>query len=140
MKIEIHAVPFGDEGHRFLQIKSRVRIVYPVGPGVIRRVETEALWDTGATNTCIPMRLAVAMGMKLGDVVPVDKMRTQEPSRYCQFHLEFPTGETIFMPEAVAVPNMQARFIIGMDFIRKGVTTIEPDGQGGVNFTFVVLS
>lgn len=137
MRIEIHAVPLTQEGHSFLQVLSPVEVVLPTGPDSHKRVRVKALWDTGATHTCIPMKLAVAMGIPLGEPTPVDKMKTTEQSRYCKLWLQFPTGEALFVPEAVAVPNMRAKFVIGMDVISKGTTTIEPDGNGGVRFTYI---
>ena len=138
MEIKIHAVPFTQEGHSFLQVLLPVEVVLPTGPSSHKRVRVNALWDTGATHTCIPMKLAVAMGIPLGDPTPVDKIKTTEQSRYCQFWIEFPTGESLFVNEAVAVPNMRAKFVIGMDIISRGRTTIEPDGEGGVHFTFSI--
>lgn len=132
----IHAVPFKQDGYSFLQVLSPVQVVLPIGQDQHRRVKVNALWDTGATNTCIPMKLAVAMGIPLGEATPLTRMRTTDQSYYCQFWIEFPTGEAVFVPEAVAVPDMRAKFIIGMDVISRGRTTIEPDGEGGVNFTF----
>lgn len=138
MKIEIHAVPFKQDDHSFLQVTSPVDVVLPTGPDSHKRATVKALWDTGSTNTCIPMKLAAAMGIPLGEPTPVDKMKTTEQSRYCQFWIQFPSGESVFVPEAVAVPNMRAKFVIGMDIISRGKMTIEPDGEGGVHFTFSI--
>lgn len=138
MRMEIHAVPFKQDGYSFLQVLSPVQVVLPISQDQHRRVKVNALWDTGATNTCIPMKLAVAMGIPLGEATPLTRMRTTDQSYYCQFWIEFPTGEAVFVPEAVAVPDMRAKFIIGMDVISRGRTTIEPDGEGGVNFTFSI--
>ena len=138
MRMVIHAVPFKQDGYSFLQVLSPVQVVLPIGQDQHRRVKVNALWDTGATNTCIPMKLAVAMGIPLGEATPLTRMRTTDQSYYCQFWIEFPTGEAVFVPEAVAVPDMRAKFVIGMDVIRRGRTTIEPDGEGGVNFTFSI--
>jgi len=138
MRMVIHAVPFKQDGYSFLQVLSPVQVVLPIGQDQHRRVKVNALWDTGATNTCIPMKLAVAMGIPLGEATPLTRMRTTDQSYYCQFWIEFPTGEAVFVPEAVAVPDMRAKFIIGMDVISRGRTTIEPDGEGGVNFMFSI--
>ena len=134
----IHAVPFKQDGYSFLQVLSPVQVVLPIGQDQHRRVKVNALWDTGATNTCIPMKLAVAMGIPLGEATPLTRMRTTDQSYYCQFWIEFPTGEAVFVPEAVAVPDMRTKFIIGMDVISRGRTTIETDGEGGVVFTFSI--
>ena len=138
MRMVIHAVPFKQDGYSFLQVLSPVQVVLPIGQDQHRRVKVNALWDTGATNTCIPMKLAVAMGIPLGEATPLTRMKTTDQSYYCQFWIEVPTGEAVFVPEAVAVPDMRAKFVIGMDVIRRGRTTIEPDGEGGVNFTFSI--
>lgn len=136
MKIETHAVPIVKDGHEYLRITSDVIVAQPTEPDSHDRLLTVALWDTGATNTCIPMDMAIEMGIPLGEPSSVTKMKSTEQSRYCQFRLQFPDGSEIFVEEAIAIPNMKARVIIGMDVIRKGVTTIEPDGEDGVRFTF----
>lgn len=144
MRIEIHAVPFKQDGYSFLQVLSPVKVlspvqvVLPIGQDQHRRVKVNALWDTGATNTCIPMKLAVAMGIPLGEATPLTRMRTTDQSYYCQFWIEFPTGEAVFVPEAVAVPDMRAKFIIGMELIRYGTMLLEPMGDGAFRFTFSV--
>ena len=138
MRIEIHAVPVEQDGHKFLRIKQPVTLTNYTGPTTQKRIRIKAIWDTGATNTCIPLKLAAAMGIKLGEPSPLAKIRKVEQSFFCQLNLEFPTGETIFVPEALAVENMKPELVIGMDVISKGVTTIEPDGSGGVHFTFIL--
>lgn len=139
MEIKIHAVPVSQDGHKFLRVKSPVAIIHPTGPDRYNRKATTAIWDTGATNTCIPMKVAVAMGIPLGDPSPLSKMRAvEEQSRFCQFWIVFPDGTPVFVKEALAVPDMQPKFIIGMDVISRGRTTIEPDGEGGVRFTFSI--
>ena len=137
MKIEIHAVPIVKDGHKYLRIKSPVRVNHRVADGTVF-ADVKAVWDTGATNTSIPMDVAVAMGIPLGEPSAVTRMKSTEPARFCQFYLEFPDGTEIFVEEALALPKMKPQFIIGMDVIRKGVMTIEPDGQDGVYFTFTL--
>ena len=137
MKIEIHAVPVTKGEHRYLRIMSPVRVVNSVDGGFVY-ADLMALWDTGATNTCISMSVAKAMGIPLDDPSPISKMKATVQSRRCQFVMEFPvhgSSET-FVKEALAVPGMQTELIIGMDVISRGVTTITPDGSGGVNFCF----
>lgn len=138
MEIKILATPTEEGGRKFLRIESPVTIILPTGPNSYRKVETVALWDTGATNTCIPMKTAQAMGIPLGKPAPVRKIKSTDLSRYCQFYLHFPDGSDLFIPEALAVPKMQSRLVIGMDVIRHGMTTIEPDGHDGVVFTFTL--
>ena len=138
MKIEIHAVPVGQDGHGFLRVKSPVAIIHPTGSDSYKQKLVTAIWDTGSTNTCIPMQTAVAMGIKIGKPSPLTKMKAVESSFFCQFWLQFQNGDAIFVPDALAVTNMQTPCVIGMDVISKGVTTIEPDGNGGVNFTFTL--
>lgn len=135
MEVKVNAVPIVDNGHKYLRIKSPVRVNHRVAGGTVW-AEVKAVWDTGATNTSIPMDLAVAMGIPLGEPSTVTRMKSTEPARFCQFYLEFPDGTEIFVEEALALPKMKPQFIIGMDVIRKGVTTIEPDGEDGVRFTF----
>ena len=84
------------------------------------------------------MKVAVAMGIKFGEELPTRKIKTKVPSNRCQFYLQFHTGDKVFVSEALAVPNMQSQVVIGMDVISKGVMTIEPDGQDGVYFMFML--
>lgn len=137
MEIKIHAMPLEKDGHKYLRILSPVRVSNPV-PGGTVYADFTALWDTGATNTCIPFKAAEALHISLGELSPVTKMKAAVPSRRCQFYLEFPGAGRIFVKEALAVHGMQADFIIGMDVMRHGRTTIEPDGEGGVRFTFSI--
>ena len=137
MEIKIHATPIEQDGRSYLQILSPVRVVNPVVGGEMF-ADLIALWDTGATNTCIPMKVAEALGIQPGAPTAVVRMKTTVTSHRCQFYLDFPTGDRIFVKDALALPKMQAQFVIGMDVMSKGVTTIEPDGQDGVRFTFTL--
>lgn len=137
MEIKIHATPIEQDGRGYLQILSPVRAVNPVAGGEMF-ADLMALWDTGATNTCIPMKVAEALGIQPGAPTAVDRMMSTVTSHRCQFYLDFPTGDRIFVKDALALPKMQAQFVIGMDIIGKGCMTIEPDGSGGVHFTFTI--
>jgi len=137
MEVKIHAVPIEKDGHKYLRITSPVRVAYPVPTGTVY-ADVMALWDTGATNTSIPMDVAAAMGLPLGEPSTVKKIKTTLAARRCQLYIQFHDGSKIFVKEALAVPKMQAQFIIGMDVISKGTTAIKPDGEGGVHFTFTL--
>lgn len=135
MKVSINAKPFHEDGHDYLRIMSQT-VVMNVKPGYPRR-EVTALWDTGATNTYIPMDVAKRLELPLGDECYVSFSTADTPARFCRFNLRFPDG-IISVTNGVAVPDMTDQLIIGMDIIGKGRTTIEPDGNGGVNFTFTL--
>ena len=137
MEIKIHAVPIEKDGHKYLRIELPVRVAYPVNGGTVW-ADVLALWDTGATNSCIPMSVAAKMGIQLEEPASLKRIKSVEQSRRCQFYLQFPDGSMIFVKEALAVPNMQSQFVIGMDVISRGVTNIEPDGEGGVKFSFTL--
>lgn len=138
MLIEIHATPKKDgNGHDFLCIRSEVAIrSLFVGRSFSKTVE--AVWDTGATNTVIPMELAEKLGIPLRDETLLHGMTEEQPSRYCSFRLIFPNGASVFVEHGVATPNAEQPLVIGMDIMKHGVTTIRPDGKGGVYFTFEV--
>jgi hypothetical protein len=135
MKVEVHAVPVEKNGHKYLRIESPVRVAYPVNGGTVW-ADVLALWDTGATNTCIPMKVAVAMGIQLEEPASLKRIKSVEQSRRCQFYLQFPDGSMTFVKEALAVPKMQSQFVIGMDVMSRGEVNIKPDSNGGVHFTF----
>lgn len=139
MQIEIDAVPYVKDGHKMIRITSVANIMNPLPTGRIEHVLTEGLWDTGATNTYIPMDTAVKLGIELGGPVPVRMgVSSGKGTRFCRFFLGFQNGAVIPIEEGIAVPGMKTGLIIGMDVIGKGVTTIEPDGQDGVRFTFTL--
>jgi len=135
MKVSFNAKPYRENNHDYLRIRSQV-VVQNVLPGYPRR-EVTALWDTGATNTYIPMDLARRLEFPLGDDCNVSFSTADTPARFCRFNLRFPDG-IISVTEGVAVPGLTEELIIGMDVMRRGHTTIEPDGEGGVNFTFSI--
>ena len=135
MTITINAKPSRKDGRDYLRIMSQA-VLQNVMPGYPRR-EVTALWDTGATNTYVPMELARRLELPLGDECYVSFSTADTPARFCRFNLRFPDG-IISVSNGVAVPGMTEQLIIGMDIISKGVTTIEPDGEGGVRFTFTV--
>ena len=136
MKIDLHAVPYENDGHKMVRIEQIVDIIRPVSPEHIDVKRVKALWDTGATNTYIPMQTAVELGIPLGDEVPVRMGSSSGKSRFCKFFLGFPTGDILPVTEGVAVPDMKTNLVIGMDVISKGWTQIVPDGHGGVFFSF----
>lgn len=135
MKVSINAKPFHEDGHDYLRIMSQT-ILQNVKPGYPRR-EVRALWDTGATNTYVPMELARRLELPLGDVCNVSFSTADTPAQFCRFNLRFPDG-IISVTDGVAVPGMKEQLIIGMDVMRNGVVNIRPDGTGGVEFTFTV--
>lgn len=137
MKIEIRAVPYSKEGHKMIRITSETVIYNPVMPGRNNWKMTHGLWDTGATNTCIPMKTALDLGIPLGDEFPMRMGSSTGHAKFCKFYLRFPEG-VIEVNEGAAVENMKTGLIIGMDVIGKGKTIIEPTADGGVRFTFTV--
>ncbi|MBR6141469.1 MAG: hypothetical protein IKQ37_06885 [Bacteroidaceae bacterium] len=136
MQIEINAVPVIKDGHSLIRITSDVEIMYPTTAGHAKIVQTRGLWDTGATNTNIRMSTAIALGIPLGEEIPVTMGASVGQARRCQFYLRFPSGDVLHISDGVAVPNMKSSLIIGMDVMSHGLTIIKPDGNGGVNFMF----
>ena len=139
MQIKIHAVPLqSEDGHKFIRVMSPVDIINPIAPDNIQIRRVMALWDTGATNTSIPMETATALGLRLGDECGIRTAAANKSARWCKFFLGFPDGTVVGIAEGTAMAGMTTQLIIGMDVMSKGVTTIEPDGSGGVNFTFTL--
>ena len=97
-----------------------------------------ALWDTGATSTCIPMELAEKMGIPLREETVMQLGTVDQPSRYCSFYLQFADGHFMFIRDGVAVPGSRNQLVIGMDVIKHGKTAIVPNGQNGVRFSIEI--
>jgi hypothetical protein len=135
MRVTINAKPSRKNGHDYLRIMSQA-VVQNVKPGYPRR-EVTGLWDTGATNTYIPMELAQRLELPLGDECNVSFSTADTPARFCRFYLRFPDG-IICVNDGVAVPGMTEQLIIGMDVMRHGEVAMHPDGSGGVVFTFSI--
>ena len=138
MRIEVNATPIVKDGHELLRITSDILIISKAGQDGYKRKAVKALWDTGATNTSIPMETATAMGIQLGDECPVTAGTAVSRSNFCKFFLQFPSGEVVPVRDGMAVPGMRAPLVIGMDIIGKGVSSIVPDGNGGVRFSFEI--
>ena len=138
MEIKVNAPVIVHEGRNILRIKSDVEIVHITGPESYRVKPTRGIWDTGATHTSIPLSTAQALGLTLGDEVMSMGVTAQGRSYPCEFQLNFPPLGAIRVREGLAVEGMKTPLLIGMDVIKQGRTTIEPDGDGGVKFTFTL--
>ena len=136
MQIKVHAQAIEHDGQKFIRIKSDVEIVHITGPTSHRLKRTRGIWDTGCTHTSIPLSTAKALGLTLGEEVPALTVSSVGKSYPCQFLLHFPNIGVIQVTEGLAVEDMKTSLLIGMDVMSRGVTTIEPDGGGGVVFTF----
>lgn len=138
MKIVVNAPVIVHEGRNILRIKSDVEIVHITGPDSWKFKHTQGIWDTGATHTSIPLSTAEALGLELGDEVMSMGVTAKGRSYPCKFLLNFPPLGAIRVREGMAVENMRTPLLIGMDVIKRGRMTIEPDGSGGVVFTFSI--
>lgn len=138
MLIEIDVQPLERDKHEFLKISSEVDICIFLTPTCVKSRKLRALWDTGATNTCIPMELAEKMGIPLREETIMQLGTVTQPSRYCSFYLQFADGHFMFIRDGVAVPGSRNQLVIGMDVMKYGKTAIVPNGQRGIHFTFEI--
>lgn len=138
MEIKVNAPVIVHDGRNILRIKSDVEIVHVTGPESYRVKATRGIWDTGATHTSIPLSTAKALGLTLGGEVMSMSVTAKGKSYPCEFLLNFPSLGAIRVTEALAVEDMKTPLLIGMDVIKQGRMTIEPDGRGGVEFTFTI--
>lgn len=136
MLIEIDVQPIERDEHEFLRIRSEVDICLFLTSSCVKSRKLKALWDTGATNTCIPMELAESMGIPLREETVMQLGTVTQSSRYCSFYLRFSDEHYVFIRDGVAVPGSRNKLVIGMDLMRHGKTTIVPNGQNSVRFTF----
>ena len=138
MLIDIETLPVVSGRHEFLSIRSEVDICIFLSPTQAKTRTLKALWDTGATNTCIPMELAIKMGIPLREETVMQLGTVTQPSRYCSFYLRFSDEHYVLIRDGVAVPGSRNKLVIGMDLMKHGKTTIVPNGQNSVRFTFEI--
>ena len=138
MLIEIDVQPLKRDEHEFLRIRSEVELCIFLTPTCVKSRKLKALWDTVATNTCIPMELAESMGIPLREETVMQLGTVDQPSRYCSFYLQFADGHFMFIRDGVAVPGSRNQLVIGMDVIKHGKTAIVPNGQNGVRFSIEI--
>lgn len=138
MLIDIDVNPIVSGRHEFLRIRSEVDICVFLSPTQAKSRTLKTLWDIGATNTCISMELAVKMGIPLREETFMQLGTVTQPSRYCSFYLRFSDNHYVFIRDGVAVPDSRNKLVIGMDLMRLGTTTIKPNRQNGVRFTFEI--
>ena len=139
MLIDIDVLPVVSSRHEFLRIRSEVDICIFLTQTCVKSRKLKALWDTGATNTCIPMELAEEMGIPLREETVMQLGTVTQPSRYCSFYLRFSDRHYVLIRDGVAVPGSRNKLVIGMDLMRLGTTTIIPNEQNGVRFTFEII-
>ena len=138
MLLDIVAHPIESNGHEYLKIRSAIDLCVFHSPTQIKVRPLKALWDTGATNTCIPMDPALKMGIPLREETIMHLDTVEQPSRFRSFYLRFSDEHYEFVRDGVAISGSKNRLVIGMDVMKRGMTTITPDGKGGVCFTFEI--
>ena len=84
------------------------------------------------------MELAIKMGIPLREETIMQLGTVTQPSRYCSFYLRFSDKHYVFIRDGVAVPDSRNKLVIGMDLMMLGATTILPNEQNGVHFTFEI--
>lgn len=138
MLIDFEVKPSEFNGHEYLRICSKIDICIFLPDKRVKIRNVKALWDTGATNTCIPMELAENMGIPLRENTNMRLGTVDQASRFCSFYLRFKDKYFIFIRDGVAVPGSRNQLVIGMDVMKCGKTLIVPNGQNGVKFTFEI--
>ena len=113
MLIDIDVLPVVSSRHEFLRIRSEVDICIFLTQTCVKSRKLKALWDTGATNTCIPMELAEEMGIPLREETVMQLGTVTQPSRYCSFYLRFSDRHYVLIRDGVAVPGSRNKLVIG---------------------------
>lgn len=139
MLIDVTAQPVSRDGHSYLRIKVPARIANLFAANRLMTTQVDALWDTGATNTSIPMGTAIALGLPLREETDAYMATSEGTACYCSFHIIFPDGRGLVVKEGNAVPGLNSPLIIGMDIISQGITTITPLPGGAVRLTFDLM-
>lgn len=106
-----------------------------------KKVNALALWDTGATNTCISVEVVNNLGL-----IPTGKMNIKTPSGSSQVNTYL---VNIILPNNVRISdimvcdseigNQGIGVLIGMDIINKGDFTVS-NFQGKTAFSFRIPS
>lgn len=116
-------------------ILSRVSVAS--GDGSERVDDVLALWDTGATSCFISRPLARRLKLKKigeSDVSYADGQRATKDLYIVRLTFQ-PSGREIHVYAAETNGETQD-FIVGMNIIGNGRFLLEPDGKGGMRFTF----
>ena len=87
-----------------------------------RRISSKAVWDTGATNTCIGINHAHALGCKLRGIRKGVELADGEKKDCYMAEIDISLGgKNVFKDIPVTVfPEPQKEVLLGMDIITKG--------------------
>lgn len=106
-----------------------------------KKVEVPALWDTGATGTCISTEVVKSLGLK-----PTGKKNIQTPSGRSEVNTYL---VNILLPNSVRIPDVEVcdseignqglGVLVGMDIITKGDLAVS-NFKGITMFSFRVPS
>jgi gag-polyprotein putative aspartyl protease len=97
----------------------------------------KALWDTGATHTCISDRLAAQMGLAIVDIVQVATANgiVRVPTYFAQIKLSNGLIISDLELDQFQFSNDECDLIVGMDIITQGDFSITNVG-GKTVFSF----
>jgi predicted aspartyl protease len=102
-------------------------------------ITIKAIWDTGATHSCISQKIADDLGLKPIDTVIVHGVNNSQVANIVIASIGLSNG--LFFPDrrfsVSKIPG--ADILIGMDIIMKGDFAIS-NGGGKTRFSFVVPS
>ena len=115
--------------HKETSITNRIYVpcvIDKVGTGISTNAKVNALWDTGATRTCISERLATRLGLMADDQETLrvaDGREIQSNVYSVQMTLGIFTIDFIRVCE-ISYDDNSHDVIIGMDFMSKGDVSI----------------
>ena len=97
-----------------------------------------AIWDTGATSSCISPKLVKELGLHATKMVKVGGINNSKKN--CNMYLvdfRLPNG-VVVRGEVVGTQMAGADVLIGMDVISTGDSAISHDKSGNMSMSFIV--
>jgi predicted aspartyl protease len=100
-------------------------------------IKIKALWDTGATHSCLSQKIAEDLGLKPIDTTIVHGVNHSQAANIVLASIELTNG-LLFQDRRFSVSKIPgADALIGMDIIMKGDFAISNSG-GKTRFSFVI--
>jgi hypothetical protein len=120
-----------------LRSAAQVRQAASLGKGGATQAFT-AIWDTGASSTCISPKISQALGLGAISMATIHAVGSSYDAPVCKIDVILPNGLVVVDVRAVEVRNIQgADMLIGMDIITTGDLAItNADNDTWFSFRF----
>ena len=118
-----------------MELSIKVELFNPI---TLSKYETYAIWDTGATLSCIAPSVLEKLGLEPIDSIMIEGINSLERCNQVLLHVGLPNTIIIsdVKPAVCIFGSPDLEFIIGMDVIKSGDFMIAND-SGKTLFSFV---